>query len=226
MFEKFRTRSNQLERLDTGDYTPDEYARWQREMWWIHRLFGELRALKHTLLNEIQRRGERSVSVLDVGAGSGELLAELSKWTKGKSAFFVGLEMAPEAAGAIMCKGITAVRADGEKLPFADGSFDYVFCTLVLHHLDDEAAVNVLAEMSRVANKRIFAIDLNRDPVPYYLYKYLGRLFLQPFTIEDGALSILRSRTESELMKLAGKAGLRDAKVEHFKANRLVLSAG
>ena len=32
MFEKFRHRSHELERLDTGDYTADEYARWQREM--------------------------------------------------------------------------------------------------------------------------------------------------------------------------------------------------
>ena len=224
MFEKFRTRSSELERLDTGDYTSEEYARWQREMWWIHRLFGELRALKHTLLNEIQLRADRSVSVLDVGAGSGELLAELRKWTKGKATFFVGLEMAPEAV-VIMNKGLAAVRADGVNLPFADGAFDYVFCTLMLHHLDDDTAVNVLAEMSRVASKRLFAIDLNRDPVPYYLYKYLGRLLLQRFTIEDGALSILRSRTERELLDLAKRAGLRAAKVERFKLNRLVLSA-
>ena len=225
MLEKFRTRSRELERLDTGDYTPEEYARWQREMWWIHRVFGELRALKHTLLRDIQRRGERNVSVLDVGAGSGELLTELEKWTKGKSSFFVGLEMTSEAAKAIVVNGIAAVQADGRKLPFADHSFDYVCCTLLLHHLDDDAAVTVLAEMRRVANKRIFAVDLNRDPLPYYLYKYLGRLFLQRFTVEDGSLSILRSRTEPELLYLAEKAGLREARVDRYKLNRLVLSS-
>lgn len=222
MFSRFKQRSTELERLDTGDFTPAEYAKWQREMRVIHRLFGEMRALRNSLGRAYVESGETNVSVLDVGAGSGELLRSLTKQIE--RAFLVGVELNAEAARTIRDAGLNSLRADAMKLPFADDSFDYVFCSLFLHHLDDGPAMTMLGEMSRVARKRIFVIDLNRSPVAYYFYKIVGGLFLQPFSLEDGALSILRSRPPDELTDLAERAGLKDVKVQHSRANRLVLS--
>ncbi len=227
MFASFKQRSQELERLDTGDYTPREYAKWQREMRFIHRVFGEMRALRNSLLREILESGEAEVAILDVGAGSGELLRELSKWLVEKKAFLVGAEINMEAASAIRGEnggGVTAILADAMTLPFESDSFDYVFCSLFLHHLDDEQAVAMLREMGRIARKKIFVIDLNRSPVAYYFYKLVGSLFLQRFTLEDGALSILRSRSPGELRSLAERAHLTDVSVQHSKANRLILS--
>lgn len=224
MFERFATRSYELERLDTGDYTPAEYRRWQREMWFIHRIFGELRALRRTLFRDIEAAGYGDVSVLDVGAGSGELLRELAKWTMGRKTFFVGAELNVEATRTINSSTLAAVQCDALRLPFPDDSFDYVFCSLFLHHLGDDDAVSLLKEMSRVARKRIFAIDLNRHPSAYYLYKTLGSVLLQRFTLEDGSLSILRSFSPDELVEIAKAAGLVDIKVEKSRVNRLILS--
>ena len=53
MFDRFQQRSTDLERLDTGEYTSEEYSRWQREMKFIHGILGEERALKNTLLRDI-----------------------------------------------------------------------------------------------------------------------------------------------------------------------------
>ena len=224
MFERFSTRSRELERLDTGDYTPQEYAKWQQEMRIIHRVFGELRALKNTLIRDVLAGGESEVSILDVGAGSGELLRLAGKELNEKKAFLAGAELNADAAKSIHDKGLASLRTDAMKLPFADDAFDYVFCSLFLHHLDDEPAIRMLREMNRVAGKRIFVVDLNRSPVAYYFYKIVGSLFLQRFTVEDGSLSILRSRPPKELLEIAEKAGLKDANIEHSKANRLILS--
>ena len=112
MFEQFKTRSYELERLDTGDYTPDEYRRWQKEMFFIHRIFGELRALRRTLFRDIQNDGSKSISILDVGAGSGELLKQLSKWTTALETFTVGVELDRNAAESIKAAKINAIQAD------------------------------------------------------------------------------------------------------------------
>ena len=225
MFERFATRSRELERLDTGDYTPQEYSRWQSEMRVIHRVFGELRALKKTLVAEVLASNSERVSILDVGAGSGELLRLLRKELVGKKVFLAGLELNSDAAVSIRKLGSDSLQADAMRLPFEDDSFDHVYCSLFLHHLDDGPAIKMLGEMSRVARKKIFVVDLNRSPIPYYFYKIVGRLFLQKFTVEDGALSILRARQPEELLELAERAGLKNTRVTQSKANRLVLSS-
>lgn len=223
MFGRFKHRSYKLERLDTGDYTPAEYAKWQGEMRFVHRIFGENRALRRALFPEIGNVGD-DLSILDVGAGSGELLDSILKWNIRPKPFLVGAEINADAARSIENRAISAVRCDALLLPFADNSFDFVVCSLFLHHLTDEKAVVLLAEMKRVARNRIFAIDLHRSPVAYYFYKIVGSMFLQRFTVEDGSLSILRAFKPSELEHLARAAGLKEISVSRSAAYRLVLS--
>ena len=228
MFEKFKHRSLEPERLDTGDYTQQEYAKWQREIRVIHRIFGEMRALRGALLSEMRASESKQVSILDVGAGSGELLKAVKKWVQGKDAFLVGAELSWDATFSITTNStngeVQAVQCNALELPFGDDSFDYIFSTLFLHHLTDEQAVMLLNEISRVARKRFFVIDLHRSAIAYYFYKIVGGLFLQRFTREDGALSILKSFRPRELRDLAHKAGFKDATVMRSAAYRLVLS--
>lgn len=225
MFRRFEQRSYELERLDTGDYTPDEYELWMREMRTIHHFFGEVRALRSTLFRDIKDKYDAGVSILDVGAGSGQLLRELRKWLNTHRAFLAGVEINAEASKNIAVgPDLAAIQADALQLPFCDDAFDFVFCSLFLHHLDDRAAELLLKEMRRVARRRIFVLDLNRSAAAYYFFKFVGPFFLQRFTVEDGSLSILRSFTAPELEQLARAAGLEDIRVEHSRANRLILS--
>ena len=118
------------------------------------------------------------------------------------------------------------MRGDALRLPFADAAFDYAMCSLFTHHFRDQEAAAVLGEMSRVARRRIYVIDLHRHPVAYYFYTTVGRLFLHNRLVrEDGALSILRGFVPRELRRLAERAGLSRAKVERRFPYRLVLSA-
>jgi ubiquinone/menaquinone biosynthesis C-methylase UbiE len=220
---QFPTRSRELERLDTGDYTPAEYKRWQKEMRLIHGVFGEVRALENTLVREIASRGRREVSILDVGAGSGDLLAKIARRLPRQRTTLIASDLDVNAlrpAGG----GAHRVRSDGTRLPFADNSVDHAISTLTLHHLNDADAVELLSEMARVSRASIFVVDLNRDPKAYYMYRLFSPLFFQKMTQEDGALSILRSRTPDELRDLAKRAGLSNVVVTASRVNRLVLS--
>jgi ubiquinone/menaquinone biosynthesis C-methylase UbiE len=233
MFEKFKQRSYELEDIDTGNYTPEEYEHCISELQLVNRWMGDAHALKQSLLKDVEQNALESFSVLDVGAGSGELLRVAATWARANGRRFrgVGLELNERSAQAILGESgdfpeITSVRGDALRLPFADGEIDYVMCSLFTHHFVDERVVDILREMSRVARRRIFVIDLHRDPVPYFFYTTLGKLVLKNRLIRhDGALSILRSFKAEELSKLGRAAGLRNITVElHFPA-RLVLSA-
>jgi ubiquinone/menaquinone biosynthesis C-methylase UbiE len=229
---RFAHRSYELEHLDKGDYTPEEYEGCLIELRRVNRYLGDTSALRHTLLPLIERAGLKEFSVLDVGAGSGELLRVIAGWAREtqRRAALVGLELNERSAESILEESkefaeINSVRGDALRLPFADKSFDYAICSLFTHHFKDDGVVAVLSEMSRVARRRLFIIDLHRHPVAYYLYTTVGRLFLHNRLLrEDGALSILRSFRPEELRRLAQEAQLANIKVERRFPFRLVLS--
>jgi ubiquinone/menaquinone biosynthesis C-methylase UbiE len=233
MLEKFRHRSYELENLDKGTYTPEEYEGALVELRRVNEWLGDKSALQDSLLKEIERCDLKSFSVLDVGAGSGELLRVTAKWARdaNRKSFLVGLELNERSAQAVLEESsdypeISSVRGDGLALPFPDNSFDYTIQSLTLHHFDDEAAIKLLQEMARVASRGIFVIDLHRNPVAYFFYTTIGRLFLHNRLIrEDGALSILRSFKPDEMRELACNAGLKEVKVEEHFPSRLILSA-
>src|SRR6266446_6776619 len=131
MLEKFQQRSYELEHLDKGDYTPEEYEGCIVELQWVNEWLGDASALRHSLLKEIARAELKSSSVLDVGAGSGELLRVAAKWARetDRRASFVGLELNKRSATAILEESrefpeISSVRSDAFRLPFCDGEFD------------------------------------------------------------------------------------------------------
>src|SRR5918912_1358483 len=100
----FRRRSYELEHLDKGDYTPEEYEGCLVELRRVNEWLGDARALKGSLLAGIARAGLSEVSVLDVGAGSGELLRVAARAARaaGWRARLVGLELNERSARAIL----------------------------------------------------------------------------------------------------------------------------
>lgn len=233
MFDKFKRRSYKLEDIDTGNYTPEEYEDCIGELQIVNRWLGDAHSLKATLFPEIEAQGLTKLSMLDVGAGSGELLRVTATWARetGRRLRAVGLELNERSARSIIEESsgfheISSVRGDALRLPFSDSEFDYVICSLFTHHFVEEQVIQILGEMSRVAGRRIFVIDLHRHPIAYYVYTTLGKLVLKNRLIRhDGALSILRSFKPDELLELAQRAGLRDIWLERHFPSRLVLSA-
>src|SRR5580765_6099257 len=104
MFDQFRERSLELEHLDKGDYTAEEYEGCIVELQKVNRWLGDAQALKDSLLKEIERVNRRSFSVIDVGAGSGELLRVIAAWARQtkRAARLTGVELNARSAAAIV----------------------------------------------------------------------------------------------------------------------------
>ncbi len=229
----FDERSLKPERIDTGDYTAREYDDFLRDIRHINRFVGDTSALKNTLLREIEKEKIKDFSILDVGAGSGELLRVAAEFARksGRKTALTGLELNARSAKAILEESqtfaeISAVRGDALNLPFNDDSFDYVICSLFTHHFADENVIKILKEMMRVARRKIYVIDLHRHRAAYFLYtKILSLVIRSSLVREDGALSILRSFKPEELKILAQNAGLKNVNVERRLPFRIVLEA-
>src|SRR6266851_1897429 len=127
MFERFRQRSYELENIDKGTYTPEEYEGCIVELQRVNEWLGDAKALRGSLLKEIERQGLRSFSILDVGAGSGELLRVAARWARetDRTPSLIGLELNQRSAQAILEQSaefseITSVQGSGLVLPFTD----------------------------------------------------------------------------------------------------------
>jgi ubiquinone/menaquinone biosynthesis C-methylase UbiE len=90
--------------------------------------------------------------VLDVGCGTGYLSRILAP-VAGPTGHVTGVDPSPamiEYAIRHAPGNCTYVQAEGQNLPFPDGSFDLVISSLAVHHIPADARPEAIREMFRV----------------------------------------------------------------------------
>ena len=114
---------------------PDEARASLGDLIRINRRWGGHSTLRKLLAETVPASGR--FSVLDVGAASGDMGGCIRQWYAGAEVTSLDYVESHLAGGS----GAKVV-GDAFRLPFRPGSFDYVFCSLFLHHFPDEAVVD------------------------------------------------------------------------------------
>jgi SAM-dependent methyltransferase len=195
----------------------------------VNRWLGGWRTTLAHLGSLLEHTGRRSVSVLDVAAGGGDMPAAMRDWAarRGWELGFTLLDRHPLVVRAALHGGGTearAVRGDALRLPFRDGSFDLCVTSLFFHHLEPDQAERALVEMRRVARTGVLVNDLVRDRLAWGWIVLLTRLFSKNRLVRhDGPLSVLRAYRPEDFASLAARAGLASWDVRRHFPYRMCL---
>lgn len=165
-------------------------------------IFGGARAVLVELANALGDDGARTLSVLDVGTGIGDIPARATRAARARgltiSAF--GIDISPSLLRVARASGITPVCADALALPVATKSVDVAICSQLLHHFDSRDAITVLRELDRVARRRVIVSDLRRSWIAAAgIWIASFPLRFHPVSRHDGVVSVLRGFTTDEL---------------------------
>ncbi len=149
--EQARSRGASFARPDAFRFTDEAYLSHET---WIRPAFRQLGEL----------RGRR---VLDFGCGHGMAAVVLARQGAVVTAFDLSPGYLDEARQRARANGVAVefVRADGDRLPFGDGSFDRVWGNAVLHHLDLERAGRELWRVLRPGGVAVFCEPWGENPL-------------------------------------------------------------
>jgi SAM-dependent methyltransferase len=161
----------------------------------------------HHLPRLIDFDGYRGKRVLDVGCGAG---TDLARFVKG-GAIGTGVDISPSAVALARANfeqlGLSADlrEADGERLPFPDGSFDLVYAHGVVQYTADDRAL--VAECRRVLKPGGEAVFQVYNRISWL--NALSKLMKVPLEHEDAP--VLKKYSASEFRQLL--SGFRDIRI-------------
>jgi ubiquinone/menaquinone biosynthesis C-methylase UbiE len=185
-----------------------------------------LNAVDDTFVGHATRlvRSRERGRALDIGTGPGQIVLKLARqltlWK------FMGVDRSPnmiaQGAAGLASAGELAGRvqfyvADGNQIPFRDGSFDLVVCNSVLHHLAEPR--KLLAEIARLVKPggAILLRDLRRPgrlAYPFHVRRH-GRHY-QGLMYKLYCDSVRSAYTVEELRRLLDSSPLKGARIfEH-----------
>lgn len=199
------------ERMDDPAETEEAWETALRDLGRLNRWTFADRPL-HAFLEPFS--GRRRVSVLDVGAGGGDVLASVQAWgeAQGVATHLTGLDLSPHAGPCakrlhpdLRARWITGDVFD---LP-EEERFDLVLCTLVAHHMPDAGVVRLLRWLDARAEQDWLILDLHRHALSWAgLWLGTRLLRMDSMVIHDSTASVGRGFSRGDWPRLIAEAGV------------------
>ena len=164
-------------------------------------------------------KGRRTVRLLDVGFGDGDMLRRIAAWAgrRGIAADLVGVDLNPASAPAARAhtpEGQPIRYVTGDYADLAGQGWDVVVSSLVAHHMSQDELIAFLRFMEAEAALGWMVNDLHRSRFAHLGYPVLATLMRwHPIVRHDGRLSIARSFRAPEWVPLLAAAGIQGAAV-------------
>jgi ubiquinone/menaquinone biosynthesis C-methylase UbiE len=189
---------------------------------WVNRWFGGVATTRKMVERVAQVAGAKRLSLLEVAAGSGEVPERVCAEVAGRGITLdvTLLDRARSHLPSIHrinedCRPApSAVVADALALPFGDGAFDLVSCSLFAHHLNAQQLAQFARESLRVSRRAVLINDLIRHPMHLALVYASFPLMRSRIAWLDGLTSVRRAYVPDEIRYVLASAFSPEVRVE------------
>jgi hypothetical protein len=188
------------ELLDEHDAPREAMERSLRDL----RRFNRWAGGTSTYLRLVRRFAPRAKTILDLGAGTADLLDALPA---GVMTIAVDMNIKHLAYERGRSRALRVV-ADAMRLPFRDASVDLVTSSHFFHHFEPEENAAILRGALRIARIGAMASDTRRHILPFLFTWLLGKLHLVGrITAYDAPASVARGYAADEARAVGEKTG-------------------
>jgi len=198
--------------LDSTSCPTGEVETSLRDLCRMNRWFGGVSTTRCLIQRVADATAQNHFSLLEVAAGHGEVPRRAAQQLarKGIRVDVTDLDRKPSH----LLRGHRAIVADALALPFYDGSFDLVSCSLFAHHLEAPELTDFCDEALRVSRRAVLINDLIRHPLHLALV-YAGFPLMRSYVSRvDGVASVRRAYTPDEMKKMLSNGGGSDRGIE------------
>ena len=173
----------------------------------------------------------RPIRVLDLASGGGDVT--LGLWHRARRAglpmHIDGCDVSPTAIAFATQRchesgaDVRFFQLDLLNDPWPAG-YDAIICSLFLHHLADDEALELLHRAGQAAQQLVLINDLVRCRTGWLLAQFAGRFLTSSDVVRtDGPLSVRAAFTRAEALDLADRAGLTGVTVVSRWPSRFLL---
>lgn len=216
MFPDFSKRSSSIEIMDDLNCSGEVLHQTLRELDSINHFLGGNTVTVQGLDDLLKKNLNRSVHVIDIGCGSGEMLKQIAKHFRktNPNSTFIGIDANKNIAQyahhhVAEFPEVSIIAEDILGDNFRVKKFDIALATLFLHHFSSSQLIDIFKNLKHQARIGIVINDLHRHWLAYYSIKLLTTLFSKSSMVKfDAPLSVLRGFTKKELFEILKQAGI------------------
>ena len=229
MLDTLKTRQRESEWMDDPDADPQQLAKSLRFIRQINAALGYTRSTIAHLDRLVRTHSPNGpITVLDVATGSADVPLAAVRWAQAQRLDLqvVAIDLHPNVARVAaenVGDQIRVVQADARRIPLADAAVDYAMTSMFLHHLDEDAVLQVLREMNRVARRGVIISDLIRTRRAY-VWISLFTMLANPMVRHDARVSVRQAFAPDEILALCRQAGLGYLRYHEHFGHRFVLA--
>jgi SAM-dependent methyltransferase len=178
----------------------------------LNRWFGSYTLIDHFLQRWL--RPGNQVSLLDLCTATADIPRYIIDWGRARAVTLridaVDFQASTLAVAEAQCAAYPEIKlicADVTRFR-PETAYDYVFCSLALHHFNDAEAGALLRRARMFARKAVLIADIERSDFSIIgIYLLTEFVFRQRMTRHDARLSMRRAFSGAEFRALAAQAG-------------------